>query len=97
LDLLPHRVWNEIHHLTHIYFAGTGESGKSTIAKQMRILHTEGFTMPELISFKPVVFNNTITCMKVLVSATNRLSLPVKEENRVSFLYLLEITHIFLQ
>ena len=31
---------------------GAGESGKSTIAKQMKILHLNGFTKAELMGFK---------------------------------------------
>jgi len=61
---------------------GTGESGKSTIAKQMKILHTEGFTKQELLSFRPVVFNNTLSSMKSLVIAARNLNLPTLPENK---------------
>ena len=33
-------------------FAGAAESGKSTLVKQMKIIHNEGFTLDELIAFK---------------------------------------------
>ena len=32
--------------------AGAGESGKSTLVKQMKIIHNEGFSRPELFTFK---------------------------------------------
>lgn len=61
---------------------GTGESGKSTIAKQMKILHTSGFSKQELASFRPVVFNNTLTSMKGLVQALEFLELSLLPENK---------------
>jgi len=61
---------------------GTGESGKSTIAKQMKILHTDGFSQAEFLSFRPVVFNNTLTSMRTLVQAVHNLNLQLQEENK---------------
>lgn len=46
---------------------GTGESGKSTIAKQMKIIHLKGFTQAEKVIFRAVVHNNIITAMHTLV------------------------------
>ena len=34
------------------FFVGAGESGKSTLVKQMKIIHSHGFTEDELYSFK---------------------------------------------
>jgi len=49
---------------------GTGESGKSTIAKQLRILHTDGFTEAELQAYKPVITNNVLTAFKNIMNAS---------------------------
>lgn len=63
---------------------GTGESGKSTIAKQMKILHTEsGFTKQELLSFKPVVFNNCFSSMKAIWNFCQKVKIELDEENLV--------------
>ncbi len=35
-----------------LFVSGAGESGKSTLVKQMKIIHNEGFTINELMSFK---------------------------------------------
>ena len=35
-----------------LYVTGAAESGKSTLVKQMKIIHNEGFTVDELIAFK---------------------------------------------
>ena len=50
---------------------GAGESGKSTIVKQMKIIHDNGYTRYEKEQFRPVVFCNTVqsllTILKVYV------------------------------
>ena len=35
-----------------LYISGAGESGKSTLVKQMKIIHSDGFSWQELHSFK---------------------------------------------
>eukprot|EP00478_Filoreta_tenera_P000737 GABV01000742.1.p1 GENE.GABV01000742.1~~GABV01000742.1.p1 ORF type:complete len:356 (-),score=134.66 GABV01000742.1:32-1099(-) len=46
---------------------GAGESGKSTLFKQMITLYGKGYTKEELMGFKGVVYNNTLSAMKTLV------------------------------
>ena len=40
--------------------SGAGESGKSTIVKQMKIIHESGFTSEDFKQYRPVVYSNTI-------------------------------------
>ena len=35
-----------------VYLLGAGESGKSTLVKQMKIIHSDGFTEEELHKFR---------------------------------------------
>jgi len=51
---------------------GTGESGKSTFAKQLKILHSNGFTKEELLSYRPVISNNILTAYKNMLIATEK-------------------------
>jgi len=61
---------------------GPGESGKSTIFKQMKILQKKGgFSKEELQSYKYIVYGNCVTQMKVLVSATTKLNISISAEN----------------
>ena len=46
------RYCNVTHEFGHSYLLGAGESGKSTLVKQMKIIHNDGFTQQELQSFK---------------------------------------------
>jgi len=56
---------------------GAGESGKSTIFKQMKILYGLGFSPEEQKQMTPVVYNNTIVSMKTLLQAAEDLTPPV--------------------
>jgi len=54
---------------------GTGESGKSTIFKQMQILYQEGFTDLEKTTFKHVIRRNCVEAMQTLISAVDKFGL----------------------
>ena len=49
---------------------GAGESGKSTIFKQMRVLYGAPLTEQEKKEVTPIVYVNTISSMKLLVNQT---------------------------
>ncbi|KAG2352973.1 hypothetical protein BDR07DRAFT_1311753 [Suillus spraguei] len=50
-----------------ILLLGSGESGKSTIVKQMKIIHQNGFTKNELITFRPTIYRNTLDSAQAIV------------------------------
>jgi len=52
---------------------GTGESGKSTILKQMQILHENGFAYNEVSRFQSVVRRNVVECMQALIEGADKL------------------------
>jgi len=54
---------------------GTGESGKSTIAKQLKMIYQNGFNEDERRSYKDVIHSNVIIGMRSLVLAADRLGL----------------------
>lgn len=49
--------------------AGAGESGKSTVFKQMKLIYGVGFSDEEKVLFTHVVHNNIIASMRNLVQA----------------------------
>jgi len=67
---------------------GAGESGKSTIAKQMKILHLNGFTDEERRDFKPIIWSNTIGSIRVLVEAAQNMNISI--ENKETAQHVLE-------
>lgn len=50
---------------------GAGECGKSTIMKQMKILHLDGFNYEEKIAYKALVWKNTLEAMQTLCTAVD--------------------------
>ncbi len=52
-----------------ILLLGSGESGKSTIIKQMKIIHQNGFSPSELIMHKPIIYKNLLQCAKSIAKA----------------------------
>jgi len=63
---------------------GAGESGKSTIFKQMKIIQKNGGYKPEELStYKFIIYGNCITQMKVIVSAAMKIGIEMEnEENK---------------
>ncbi|SAM08272.1 hypothetical protein [Absidia glauca] len=58
---------------TKLLLLGAGESGKSTVLKQVKLLHDGGYTREERESFKEVIFSNTVQSMKVTLEAMVKL------------------------
>ncbi|CAK7901192.1 guanine nucleotide-binding protein alpha-2 subunit [[Candida] anglica] len=52
-----------------VLLLGSGESGKSTIVKQMKILHQNGYSKDEIIEYKPFVYRNVLECIKNIINA----------------------------
>ncbi|XP_036434447.1 guanine nucleotide-binding protein subunit alpha-14 [Colossoma macropomum] len=63
---------------------GTGESGKSTFIKQMRIIHGSGYTEEDKKSFTKLVFQNIVTAMQSMIRAMEMLKISFSNsENQV--------------
>jgi len=58
------RAEQEVHKLLLL---GAGESGKSTLFKQMITIYGKGFPESERKTFTPIIFSNIISSMKTLV------------------------------
>lgn len=48
---------------------GTGESGKSTILKQMRLINEGSYSQEEREAYREIIFSNTIQSMRVILDA----------------------------
>ncbi|GAA5908803.1 hypothetical protein JCM8208_006792 [Rhodotorula glutinis] len=66
-----------------ILLLGSGESGKSTIVKQMKIIHQGGYARDEMLLFRLSIHKNILDSAQGLVLAMRRFKLePVEDVNR---------------
>ena len=69
---------------------GSGESGKSTIVKQMKIIHQNGYTQEERQLYRLTIYKNLIDCMKALIGAMHQFELEPDDGNVKDFLAYIE-------
>jgi hypothetical protein len=62
---------------------GAGESGKSTIFKQMKIINKDGYSEQERKTFVNIVHSNTISSMRTLMGAFEKLELQMPDDLEV--------------
>lgn len=63
---------------------GSGESGKSTIVKQMKIIHQNGYSHDELEMYRITIYKNLIDSAQAVVLALRKFRMePMEPINRV--------------
>ncbi|XP_048256875.1 guanine nucleotide-binding protein G(o) subunit alpha-like [Haliotis cracherodii] len=79
------QLWaKEEENVIKILLLGTAEGGKSTLVKQMKIIHNEGFSHEELLSFKTAVLDNLVSSMKFVLTGMGMLRINLQNpDNRV--------------
>ncbi|XP_054629033.1 guanine nucleotide-binding protein subunit alpha-14-like [Dunckerocampus dactyliophorus] len=71
---------------------GTGESGKSTFIKQMRIIHGGGYSKEDKRTYAKLVYQNIYTSMQTMLRAMHTLHLPFAHtHNQNSAIMILEV------
>ncbi|CAG9855459.1 unnamed protein product [Phyllotreta striolata] len=61
---------------------GAGESGKSTIVKQMKIIHELGYSQEECEQYRPVVYSNTIQSLVAIIRAMGQLKIDFADPSK---------------
>ncbi|KAK9764345.1 guanine nucleotide-binding protein subunit alpha [Basidiobolus ranarum] len=59
---------------------GAGESGKSTVVKQMKLIHEGGYTMEEKEAFREVIFSNAAQSMRVILEAMELMGIELEDK-----------------
>ncbi|KAF7968836.1 hypothetical protein HWV62_29192 [Athelia sp. TMB] len=68
-----------------ILLLGSGESGKSTIAKQMKIIHQDGFSRNELLTYRMTVYRNLVDSAQAIIAAMRKKGIDCEMmENRTN-------------
>ncbi|KAG7091614.1 guanine nucleotide-binding protein subunit alpha [Marasmius oreades] len=58
-----------------ILLLGSGESGKSTVVKQMRIIHKDGFPDSERATYAPIVYRNVLDSAQAIIVMMRKLNI----------------------
>jgi len=66
--------------INKLLLLGAGESGKSTLFKQMISIYGKGFPEEERVTFVPIIHNNVITSMQTLIVAAGDFGLEIGAE-----------------
>ena len=61
------------------FLLGLGESGKSTIFKQMKIIHDHGFSERQRAEYRPVVYKNVLETSQHVVNYMRNAALNCVE------------------
>jgi len=76
---------------------GTGESGKSTIVKQMKILHHHGFTKEEEEFYKHLIFRNLLDGVALMVHVIKENHIDLPEDTMSAINNFKSWYHIYLE
>ena len=60
-------------------FSGTGESGKSTFIKQMRIIHGAGYSDEDKKTYIKLVYQNIFMAMQSMIRAMDLLRIEYRD------------------
>ncbi|CAJ1070147.1 guanine nucleotide-binding protein G(q) subunit alpha-like [Xyrichtys novacula] len=73
---------------------GTGESGKSTFIKQMRIIHGRGYSDEDKRGFTRLVYQNIFTAMQAMIQAMKTLQIPYKHKDNEANASIVSTVHV---
>lgn len=63
---------------------GAGESGKSTVLKQFKLINQGAYSIEERDSYREIVFSNTLQSMRVVLDAMENLDIPLADGNNAT-------------
>ena len=82
LFLLVDSLADHTCHLRNVLcISGTGESGKSTFIKQMRIIHGAGYTDEDKRTFIKLVYQNIFMAMGSMIRAMDTLKIKYRDSS----------------
>jgi GTPase SAR1 family protein len=68
---------SEIQLTARLLLLGTGESGKSTVFKQLKIIHKDAYPPEECMKFKDTIFTNVLQCIRALIEGCEKLEIAI--------------------
>ena len=64
---------------------GAGESGKSTILRQMKLIHQGGYNVQELRAYRPIIYGNVIESMQQILRAADKFDFQLEDPNNAEY------------
>ncbi|XP_051959864.1 guanine nucleotide-binding protein subunit alpha-14 [Xyrauchen texanus] len=64
---------------------GTGESGKSTFIKQMRIIHGRGYTEEDRRAYAKLIYQNIFVAIQAMLQAMENLNIPFVDPKNATY------------
>ncbi|PVH89202.1 G protein alpha subunit [Cadophora sp. DSE1049] len=87
IDALIHRDEKVMQKVVKLLLLGAGESGKSTILKQMRLIYTkDGFTKNEKEEWRVIIFNNILDGLRMTIDAMDEFGITFEFDNTTAHL-----------
>jgi len=75
---------SSLEQISDLMFIGAGESGKSTILKQMKLIHASGFSNSDRHDYRAIIFANLLTSVKAILEAMDGYGIEFEDkENEV--------------
>eukprot|EP01156_Anaeramoeba_ignava_P024371 Anaeramoba_ignava/c6814_g1_i1.p1 GENE.c6814_g1_i1~~c6814_g1_i1.p1 ORF type:complete len:198 (-),score=54.65 c6814_g1_i1:103-696(-) len=68
---------------TKIILLGTGESGKSTLIKQLSLLFSNGFDEDDFVTYRDTIRSNILFHMNILLQEATKLKIKLEEQNQL--------------
>jgi len=82
IDAQIHRDEKDMQKVVKLLLLGAGESGKSTILKQMKLIYTkEGISKNEKEEWRVIIFNNLLDGLKMIIDAMEEMGIDFKYDN----------------
>lgn len=86
----------EIAYNNDVFFSiGTGESGKSTFIKQMRIIHGSGYSDEDKRGFIKLVYQNIFMAMQSMIRAMDLLKIQYSDSRNSVRHLKASLVHLF--
>lgn len=82
IDTLLRRDMKQARQEVKMLLLGAGESGKSTILKQMKLIHEGGYNVQERRAFRAIIFTNLIQSIKSILKAMDTLNIPLENPEK---------------
>eukprot|EP00124_Ichthyophonus_hoferi_P004317 Ihof_evm1s461 gene=Ihof_evmTU1s461 len=60
---------------------GAGESGKSTVLKQMKVIHSNGFSVEDRSRYIPAIYSHVMSSIQVILLAMDQLHILLEDES----------------